>query len=208
MGGTTLKGKELMHDLIKKQKDCEFSLKFFLQKKNSDWKNVFVMLKLVKKGTRSEVNYDYGEYVLEEKLLGIHEGLKVVSSLYQEDEGEQKMAIPGYDEFEIRGGGRFHFVPSKQRYGFFRDDWPIRFCEFEVHQDKKGTSGNGELLKEGCPFYPSVSDAVIDFFELAVEHFSSYGAFYVVILDYRARIESLKLSFSKAQLKLDSPEIE
>ena len=200
--------KELLQDLVRKQKDCEFSLRFFLQKENGGWKNVFAMLKLIKKGTRNEVIHDYGEYILGEKLLDIQEGLKVVSSLYQENDEKQKLIIPDYDEFVIRSRSRPRLLPSKQRYGLLKDDWPMRFWNFEVHQDRRGTNGDRELLKEGLPYYPSVSDAARDFFELAVEHFSSYGEVLVAINDYRARIESLKLSFSKAELKLDSPEIE
>jgi len=166
------------------------------------------MLKLVKKGTRKEVNYDYGDYTLGEKLLTIQEGLRITSNLFQEDDEKRKLAIPDYDEFAVRLSDQFRFVPSKQRYGLLKDEWPMRFCKFEVLQDKKGTSGESELLKEGFPYYPRVGDAVIDFFELAVEHFSSYGAVYVAAIDYRARIESMKLSFSKAELKLDSPEIQ
>lgn len=205
--GKMRNGKELTHDLIRKQKGSEFSLKFFLQKENTGWKNIFTTLKLVKKGTRKEVNYDYGDYTLGEKLLTIQEGLEVISSLFQEDDEKRKLAIPDHDEFAVRLRDQFRFVPSKQRYGLLKDEWPMRFCKFEVLQDKKGTSGESELLKEGFPYYPRVGDAVVNFFKLAVEHFSSYGAVYVALIDYRARIESLKLSFSKAELKLDSPEI-
>ena len=49
--------------------------------------------------------------------------------------------------------------------------------------------------------------AIIDFFELTTEHFSSYGQVYVVINDYRGRIEYLKLVFSKAKPILDLPEL-
>ena len=199
---------KLMIDLIKKQKDCEFSLRFFLQSRDGDWKNIFTMLKLVKKGIRSEVNFDYGDLVIRERLLSVEEGLKAVSNLYPKDDGKQKFAIPDYDEFAVQGTGKFRFVQSKHRYGFLRDDWPMRFREFQISQDKKSTGGDRELLREGLPYFPSVADAVIRFFELETEHFSSYGTVYIVIIDYRARIESLKLAFSKAELQLDSPEME
>jgi len=200
--------KEFLAELIKKQKDCEFSLKFFLQSKNGDWKNIFVMLELVKKGTRSELDHTYGEFVLGEKLLDVEEGLKVISNLYEETNEKRKLEIPGYAEFMVRSRGRLRFVASKRRWGILRYDWPMRFCEFEVYQDKKGTSDDRELLKKGLPYYPRVSDAAISFFELAVEHFSSYGEVYLIVVDYRARVESLKLAFSRAELRLDSPEIE
>ena len=64
-----------------------------------------------------------------------------------------------------------------------------------------------ELLREKLPYYPNIYEAVIDFFELAVEHFNSYGSVYAVVNDYRARIESLKLTFSKAEVKLNAPEM-
>jgi len=200
--------KKFLAELIKKQKDCEFSLKFFLQSKNGDWKNIFVMLELVKKGTRSELDHTYGEFVLGEKLLEVEEGLKVISNLYEETDEKRKLEIPGYAEFMVRSRGRPRFVASKQRWGILRYDWPMRYCEFEVYEDKKGRNDDRELLKEGLPYYPRVSDAAISFFELAVEHFSSYGEIYLVVIDYRARVESLKLAFSRAELRLDSPEIE
>lgn len=200
--------KKLLTDLIKKQKDCEFSLKFFLQSKNGDWKNIFAMLELVKKGTRSELDHTYGEFVLGERLLDVEEGLKVISNLYEENDEKRRLEIPGYAEFTVRVSSRSQFVASKQRWGLLRRNWPMRYYTFEVYQDKKGTSDGKELLKGGLPYYPSAGDATVSFFELAVEHFSSYGEVYLVIIDYRARIESLKLAFSRAELRVDSPEIE
>jgi hypothetical protein len=64
------------------------------------------------------------------------------------------------------------------------------------------------LLREGIPYFPWLSDAAINVFELEVENFSSNGDVIVAIYDYRAKIETLKLIFSKAELKLTSPEIE
>lgn len=138
--------KELILNLIKKQMDCEFSLRFFLQRENDLWKNVFAMLKLVKKGTRKKVKHNYGEYVLGEKLLTIQEGTKTISALYQENEQNLGLVIPNYDEFAIQNRRRFQFIPSKQRYGLLRDDWPIRLQQFEVTGDRKGRSGEKELL--------------------------------------------------------------
>lgn len=37
--------KEIMFNFIRKQKNCEFSLRFFLQKENDLWKNVFAMFR-------------------------------------------------------------------------------------------------------------------------------------------------------------------
>lgn len=198
---------QLMRKMTREQKSCEFSLRFLLQKNESSWKNIFAMIKLVKKGTRNDINLDYGEYVLGEKLLDINEGLKVLSSLYQENDKKRKLAINNYDEFPVQRRGRLRFLPSKQRHGFLKNDWPMRFSEFEVHPNRKGTGGDRELLKEKLPYYPNIYEAVIDFFGLSVEHFSSYGTVYAVINDYRARIESLKLIFTKAEVKLDSPEM-
>lgn len=200
--------KELISDLITKQKDCEFSLRFILQKGDSLWKNVFTMFKLVKKGTRKEINYDYGEYVVGERILNIQEGLDVISHLYPKNDEKGKFVISEYDEFEIVSRHQLQFVPSKQRSGIIKSIWPMRFWGFGVQDKKVGRRSNRELLKEGFPYYPDVSEVVIKFFDLAVEHFSSYGEIYVVVVDYRAKIESLKLLFSKAELKLCSPEID
>jgi len=198
---------KLIRKMTRNQKRCVFSLKFLLQKDKSGWKNIFTMIKLVKKGTRNDINLDYGEHVFEEKLLDIKEGLRILSSLYQESDEKRKLTVHNYDEFPMPRRSKLLFLPSKQKHGFLRDDWPMRFSEFEVHPNKKGTGGDQELLKEKLPYYPNIYEAVIDFFGLSTEHFSSYGGVYVVINDYRARIESLKLIFSKAKLKLDSPEI-
>jgi len=62
-------------------------------------------------------------------------------------------------------------------------------------------------LKEEFPYYPDVTEAIVDLFDLSVEHFNAHGAVYTVTPDYRARIESLKLSFSRVQLEIHSPEI-
>lgn len=74
-----MQGKEeLIRSLIRKQKGCEFSLRFFLQRENDPLKNVFALLKIVKGGPRPERNYDYGEGVLEERLLTIRETSKTI----------------------------------------------------------------------------------------------------------------------------------
>jgi hypothetical protein len=200
--------KELMLDFIKQQKNCEFSLRFFLQKEGDLWKNVCSMLKLVKKGTRNEVKYDYGEYVLGEKLLTIRKGLNILSSLYREDIPKGKLIIPDYGEFRIQSRNRIDFVGSNQRYGLLKFERPMRFWSFRVIQDRVAQDWNRELLKEEIPYYPNVMEAVIDFFEIANDYFNSYGEVYVVALDYRAKIESLRLILSKVDLKISSPEIE
>jgi len=199
---------EFVSDLIAKQEDCEFSLRFVLQRGGSLWKNVFTMLKLVKRGTRKEINYDYGEYVVAERILNIKEGLDLLSNLYAKNDEKGRLVIPGYDEFEIVSRHQLQFVPSKQRYGIIKSNWPMRFCGFAVEGQKIGRRSNRELLKEGFPYYPDVGEAIIKFFDLAVDNFSSYGESYVVVIDYRAKIESLKLLFSKAELNLCSPEID
>lgn len=198
---------EFLANLIGKQKECEFSLRFLLQKEEGSWKNFFTMLRLVKKGTRKEINYDYKEFVLREKLLGIPEGLKVISSLYPRNGEKGKLTLADYDEFRIELGRQSDFVPSKPRYGILRSHRPMRFCAFSIEGSQRGQRSDRELLKEGFPYYPNLSEAVISFFDLALEHFSSFGKVYVVIPDYRARIESLKLIFSKAEVTLVNPEI-
>jgi hypothetical protein len=41
--------KETLLNLIEKQKDCEFSLRFALRKETGVWKNCFTLLQLVKR---------------------------------------------------------------------------------------------------------------------------------------------------------------
>jgi hypothetical protein len=194
---------------IGKQKDCEFSLRFFLQRETDMLKNIFTMLKLVKKGTRKERKYDYGEYVLGEKLLSIQEGEKAISSIYGNDDGkgiQGKLAIPDYNDFLIKGRQEAYFTYSNRRYGYIQEKWPMRVYKFGIEQSN--VQPRGELLQKGAPYYPDINNAIIHFFEIAVEQFNPRGEAWIVILDYRARIKSLKLIFSKVELELDSPEIE
>jgi len=107
----------------------------------------------------------------------------------------------------VRSRSQLQFVPSKARYGVLRGIWPLRFFEFSLEQNRVSQIWHRELLKEVFPYYPNLTEAVVDLFDLSVEHFSSHGEVYVVIPDYRARIESLKLSFSRVQLEVYAPEI-
>jgi hypothetical protein len=190
-----------------KQRGCEFSLRFILQKQNGTWKNFVTMLMLVKKEARKEVNYDYGEFVIGEKLLTVEEGLNLISLLYPKNNEKGKLSIPECCEFTIESAQPANFLPSKQRYGIVRSLWPTRFFECRVQQDLASTDWNRELLREGLPYYPDLNEAAICFCDLAVESFRSYGSVYVVVVDYRARVESLKLALSKVELKLHVPEI-
>jgi len=201
-------GKELLSHIVRQQKNCEFSLRFILQREGELWKNFSTMLRLVKKGTRKEASYDYGDYVLGEKLLNVQEGLKAISNIYPENDEKGKFVIPDYDEFTVESRPQLQFRPSKPRHGILKSLWPMRFIEFRVGQNKISQKWNRELLKEGFPYYPSLTEAIVDLFDLSVDHFNSHGAVYTVTPDYRARVESLKLSFSRVQLKIDSPEIE
>lgn len=199
--------KDLMFQLVRQQKNCEFSLRFILQKEEDLWNNCFTMLELVKKGTRNESDHDYGELVVGERLLNIQDGLQVISALYEKNGKKGRLMIPDYDEFVIASKHQLTFTASKQRYGMVKSNWGMRFCEFNVEQNRAGRGSRRDLLKEGFPYYPDVGEAVMDFFGLATEYFSSYGGVYLVIPDYRARIDSLKLLFSKAELKVHSTEI-
>jgi len=199
--------KESILHIVEKQRECEFSLRFVVQNDKDQWKNCFTLLKLVKKGARREIEYNYGKHVVTEKLLSIKDGIEFLDPLFREN-GNNQFAIPNFGEFKVTKNEKLKFLPSKQKYGLLFDNWPMLFCSFNVTEDKKALSGDAELLKEGLPYYPDVSDAIINFFELPVNFFNSYGSVYVVINDYRARIESLKLIFSKVQTKLDLPEVE
>jgi hypothetical protein len=199
--------KQALLYVASKQKNCEFSLRFILQRQNNLWKNFLTMLMLVKKETRKEVNYDYGEIMIGEKLLTVEEGLNLISSLYPKNSEKGKLSIPGFQEFTIENVLPANFLNSKQKYGIIKSLWPTRFFECSVQSALAGTDWSRELLREGLPYYPDLGEAAINFFGLSVESFNPRGAVYVVVVDYRARVESLKIALSRAELKLDAPEI-
>lgn len=200
--------KEILTNLIQKQKDCEFSLRFALRKETGVWKNCFALLQLVKREKRKEISYDYGDLVLGERILSIKDGLSILSDVYPKNGEKGKLVIPGYDEFILEGRSPNQAIPSRHRYGYLRSDWPLRFWVFTVQQDKISRDWNRELLSEGSPYYPNLNEVVMDFFGLQTDYFGSYGEFYIVVVDYRARIESLRLRLSKVELRVISPEIE
>jgi len=118
--------KDFLINLVDKQKDCEFSLRFLLKKEGS-WKNFFTMLKLVKKGTGKKINYKYGEYVLGEILLDINDGKKIISSLYPIDTQKGKLVIPDFGEFTIESVSSSEFVRSRYRYGIIKNPFSYTF---------------------------------------------------------------------------------
>jgi len=200
--------KEILFNLIQKQKDCEFSLRFALRKETGVWKNCFTLLQLVKKEERKEISYDYGDSVLGERILSLKDGLSMISDVYPKNSEKGKIVISGYDEFILEGRSSNQAVPSRYRYGYLRSDWPLRFWIYTVQQDKISRDWNRELLSESSPYYPNVNDVVTDFFGLQTDYFNSYGELYIVVVDYRAKIESLRLRLSKVELRVTSPEIE
>lgn len=200
--------KQALFYVVSKQKNCEFSLKFILQKHNGLWKNFSTMLTLVKEGVEEEIKYDYGEFILAKKLLPVEEGLSIISSLCSKTGEKGKLSIPEYGEFILENLPIAYFVPSKQGQGFVKSLWPIRYFEGRLQQDQVCQDWNRELLNERLPYYPNLTEAAISLLDLKVENFSSYGSVYVIVPDYRARVESLKLAFSKVDLKLHAPEIE
>ena len=105
---------------VRKQKNCEFSLKYILSKENDVWKALFSMLTLVKKGTRAEVDYKYDECVLVEKLLDIEKSSDVISNLQSEKDRKGSLSIPRFGKFLTEGLPPAYFVPSKQTYGVLR----------------------------------------------------------------------------------------
>jgi hypothetical protein len=197
--------KEHMLNVARKQKDCNFSLRFILQKHLEKWDCFCIMLRLVKKEDRVAVMCDYGDHVLGERFLSIEEGVDIISRISSEDATQRKLAIPDYSTYFVEGG-QITFAPSKPRWGWFRSGYPTRYSEFTVKQDRVA-QWNRELVKEKLPYYPSLSDAAIDFLGLAVDSFSSSGKLFIVVPDYRAQINSLKLSFSTVEVTLKAPEI-
>lgn len=200
---------DLLSYLIKLQKDCEFSLRTMLQREDNLWKNYFSMLKLVKKASRKNIKFDYGKYVFEEQIIDVSAGLAIISDIYSKDvNGKSKLTIPKYDSFKIDGVGSVTFIASKSGYGWQKGiEHPVRYLNFRVQNDRQGSMTNRNLLKKGLPFYPDVGEAILDLFELNYENFSDFGTVYFVIPDYRARIEFLKIMFSRVELRIDSPEI-
>lgn len=199
--------KDFLIHMVNKQKDCEFSLKFLIKKETGLLKNFFTMLKLVKKNTRTEMQYNYGEYVLGEILLDIDVGKETISTMYPNDDQKGKFTIPDFGDFTIQNVGDSEFVRSSYRYGIIKDSFPVRYCSFDVSQNEKIQKWHQELVNEKNPYFPTLNEAVISFFGLPVEDFNFSGKVYVVIPDYRARIEKLTLVFSKAELSVTNPEI-
>lgn len=198
--------KELSLYLIRKQKDCEFSLRTFLVKDNDLWKNCFSMLKLVKKGSRKPVKLDYGKYIFEEQNLDIVKGINILSELYSM-KGKSRLIIPKYGSFEVTYS-QLNFIPSKYKYAYFGGSkWPSRLQILRM-PDRTDTNHGYKLLKKGIPYYPSIREAILHLFKLDHEDFTSFGDVYIIIPDYRARIDSIKIMFSKVEIMIDAQEIE
>jgi hypothetical protein len=198
--------KETLLDVVRKQKDCEFSLRFIFQRQNDLWKNFFTMLMLVKKGGEREVCYDYGGFVVGKKLLTVEDGLRLIDALYPRNGEKGKLSIPGYTVFTIESVPPSYFLPSKQK-GVIRSLWPARFFECRVTDKELSQDWSRELLKEGLPYFPDLNEAAMNFCDLATESFGYHGYVFVLVFDYRASIESLRLAFSEVKLKLHAPEI-
>ena len=198
---------ELLINLVDKQKECEFSLRYLLHNEDGSWKNFFTMLKLVKKKTRNKIVYDYGEVVLGEEIITVADGLEVISGLVPQNGEKGKISLASYGNFNVASPDQPDFLLSKPIHGILKDQYPLRFCNFPITSGQARAQSNRELLKEGLPYYPSLGEAIISFFDLKIEFFNSFRWVYVVIPDYRSRIKSLKLIFSKAELRLVTPEI-
>jgi hypothetical protein len=199
---------EPVFNLVRMQKNCEFSLRFILQRENGLWKNYWAMLELVKEGIASEITYDYGTYVVGERLLDIEKGLALIIRAYPKNGAKGKFVIPDYGEFTVEGVSEFISVPSKNRYGYVKADWALRFCELRIEQSRTTSNWNRELLREGLPYYPDLNEAIRHFFGVTSDYISTHGEIYIVIPDYRAKIESLRLLLSKVIIQILSPEIE
>jgi hypothetical protein len=201
-------GLDKIRAIVEKQKDCEFSLGYVIHKDKDVWKTFFTIIMLVKKGTIRELNYDYGESVIGQVLLSVKEGLAMISDLFPKNGEKGRLKILDCCEFTIDGGGHENFYASKIRHCMVKNEYPVRIFKFRVPSPEVMSNKSMNLLREGIPYFPWLSDAAINVFELEVENFSSNGDVIVAIYDYRAKIETLKLIFSKAELKLTSPEIE
>jgi hypothetical protein len=199
--------RDIMLNVARKQKDCIFELRFVLRKKNDIWNNVSTILRLAKRENRPAIVLDYGDIVLGERFLSIEEGSDIISRILSDESERRQLTIKDYGEFPILNQGRPSFLPSKRRWGWVRSEYPVRLCDVRVIDSRASQEWNLELMKVGLPYYPNLNDAIIDFFGLSVQNVSSYGTIYLVVPDYRARIENLKLSFSKAEVKLSYPEM-
>ncbi len=201
--------KELLLYLIQKQKECEFSLRTFLQRDDDSWRNCFSLLKLIKKGSRKKVKFDYGKYVFEDQIINISKGIDIISNLYSvKDDIKSTFIIPNYDSFESKIIGDLDFASSKYEYASMKaNEYPVRFFKFHIPQHGSDFKWHYELLKKELPYYPDIKEAILHLFDVRTPNFSSYGQGIVIIPDYRARIDRLKMIFSKAELTIDSPEI-
>ena len=195
-------------DLARKQKDCEFSFGFILKKENDNWKNYYAIVKLIKKGSRNEFFYDYGDYVVREKLLSFDVGIEKIKKMYPKEESKGTLNLFEYGEFTIDSISQSDFTPSKNRYWTLKSNYPMRIFSFNVSTGESCRNARSELLKNGLPYFPRLEDAVLNVFELGFEKINPSGQIIVAIIDYRAKIESLKLIRSKVEVKLNSPEIQ
>jgi hypothetical protein len=194
---------ETIRRLVGSQRDCGFSLKFVLQKQGNDWRVCSALIKLIKSCSVKGGILDYGNYLFGEIILSIDDGLKTISYLYN----DMKLLIPNIAEFVVITHDRMQLLCSRQKHWLFKNEWSTNLSSFNVIQSNQGSPSADELLKEGLPYYPNLSDAIIDFLNLSTDYFQNYGTIYIQLSDYRARISELRLVFSKVYLIIETPEI-
>jgi len=210
-GSAELVSKQVSDYVISKRNDYSYAtLKVCLVKVQGLMRPIMAKLELFNATPQLDHHdpyiADYDDWVLLSYNLNIDQVLSILSSI----QASHSFIISSDGvKIELTDRGECYLLNSRSRYGWGYHQWPclyasIRIPEFQV-------SSNSQILaKRGLPLYPDSNVAVSEFLGLSqsIGHQSNMYQFFIVVPDFKARIDKVIISGRKVTIKVETNKID
>jgi hypothetical protein len=146
---------------------------------------------------------EYNDIILVAYKISIDAFLGLLSSISSERRG---FYLPDNQiRLDVTENAEYYLLNSKSHYGYGYHQWPCCYATFHLPQLR--INANYQIVaKRGLPVYPDIYSAITVFLNLSskLEHHHTLNELIIIIPDFRARIEKVRISGNKITLAAEA----
>jgi hypothetical protein len=168
--------------------------KIILTKKNDEFQIFSGIFSLTNQKIEEE-KVDFEDLIYIQKRFTIEEIINIIRNITNQK-------IIKINDYSLKIEGYFseiQFLPSKKRYGYIKNDWPIKHTNFRISNTHNLPSG--PLISKDFKVFPDARKAIVTLLELSSTNPDT--AIWFQIPDYRARIVDLEISENELIIEVE-----
>ena len=148
-------------------------------------------------------HYDYGDFILVIKYMGVEEAIKIIDNLLK----EQTVQLHGLPQIKCETSiHEFRFLEPRSNWGILSYTWPRNLASLDISNQNFGKIPIDPISKLELPLFPNGVEAINHFLKIQLpeEYYSYSKKIEIIVPDYRARIKEVQVSGKKINLKIET----